>query len=51
LPDLEHYSGSESSLNFPTLFTLAGDTKFNESLNASMTSGESVARLIAERLK
>ncbi|MGO4818331.1 FAD-dependent oxidoreductase [Flavobacterium sp. W22_SRS_FP1] len=53
LPDLEHveYNGSEAEFKFSESIYLAGDTQLNGSLNAAMTSGESVAKLIAERFK
>jgi protoporphyrinogen oxidase len=53
LPDLEHvdYSGNEAKFKFSDTIYLAGDTRLNGSLNAAMTSGEAVAKLIAERFK
>ena len=53
LPDLERvdYSGSEAKFKFSNSIYLAGDTQLNGSLNAAMTSGESVAKLIGERFK
>jgi hypothetical protein len=53
LPDLEHveYNGSEAKFKFSESIYLAGDTQLNGSLNAAMTSGESVTKLIAERFK
>jgi protoporphyrinogen oxidase len=53
LPDLEHvdYSGNDAKFKFSDSIYLAGDTQLNGSLNAAMTSGETVAKLIAERFK
>ncbi len=53
LPDLKHveYNGSEAKFKFSDSIYLAGDTQLNGSLNAAMTSGESVTKLIAERFK
>ncbi|EIA07650.1 FAD-dependent oxidoreductase [Flavobacterium frigoris] len=53
LPDLEHvdYNGSLDKFKFSDNIYLAGDTQLNGSLNAAMTSGETVAKLIAERFK
>jgi protoporphyrinogen oxidase len=53
LPDLEHvsYNGSDAKFKFSDTIYLAGDTQLNGSLNAAMTSGEAVAKLIAERFK
>jgi protoporphyrinogen oxidase len=46
LPDLEHvsYKGSNAKFKFSESIYLAGDTQLNGSLNAAMTSGESVAK-------
>jgi protoporphyrinogen oxidase len=53
LPDLDRvdYSGSDATFTFSDSIYLAGDTQLNGSLNAAMTSGEAVAKLIAERFK
>lgn len=53
LPDLEHvsYNGSDAKFKFSDTIYLAGDMRLNGSLNAAMTSGEAVAKLIAERFK
>jgi protoporphyrinogen oxidase len=53
LPDLEHvdYSGNDAKFKFSDSIYLAGDTQLNGSLNAAMTSGETVAKLIAEHFK
>jgi protoporphyrinogen oxidase len=53
LPDLEHvdYIGSEAKFKFSDTIYLAGDTQLNGSLNAAMTSGEVVAKLVAARFK
>jgi protoporphyrinogen oxidase len=53
LPDLEHvdYSGNDAKFKFSDSIYLAGDTQLNGSLNAAMTSGEIVAKLIAEHFK
>ncbi|SDX82626.1 FAD-dependent oxidoreductase [Flavobacterium degerlachei] len=53
LPDLERvdYKGNEDNFKFSETIYLAGDTQLNGSLNAAMTSGEAVAKLIAERFK
>lgn len=53
LPDLEHvsYSGNEVIFKFSETIYLAGDLLINGSLNAAMTSGELIAKLISERFK
>lgn len=53
LPDLEQvdYNGHIDKLKFSDSIYLAGDTQINGSLNAAMTSGELVAKLISERFK
>jgi protoporphyrinogen oxidase len=53
LPDLEHvsYNGFDAKFKFSDTIYLAGDTQLNGSLNAAMTSGEAVAKLIAERFR
>jgi protoporphyrinogen oxidase len=53
LPDLEYVShnGSDANFKFSETIYLVGDTQLNGSLNAAMTSGEAVAKLIAKRFK
>jgi hypothetical protein len=53
LPDLEHVddNGSEAKFKFSDTIYVAVDTQLNKSINAAMTSGEIVAKLIAERFK
>jgi protoporphyrinogen oxidase len=53
LPDIKHVDnqGSDAKFTFSETIYLAGDTQLNGSLNAAMTSGELVAKLIAERFK
>lgn len=53
LPNIEHVdnNGGDTKFKFSDTIYLAGDTQLNGSLNAAMTSGELVAKLIAERFK
>jgi protoporphyrinogen oxidase len=53
LPNIEHVdnNGGEAKFKFSDTIYLAGDTQLNGSLNAAMTSGELVAKLIDERFK
>ena len=50
LPDLEYveYNGKNTKYKFSDSIYLSGDTLLNGSLNAAMTSGETVAKLVSE---